>query len=100
MSPFGSVQGKRVRTMLPKANTQWSKSNAWYPGIEGHTLPAWFVAEAGMKNFLAIGSLVVLLGGCGLVAALDQLDREADQRACDGFGFRRGTDAYSNCMMQ
>jgi hypothetical protein len=53
-----------------------------------------------MKNFLAVSSLVVLLGGCGLIAALDQMDREADQRACDGFGFRRGTDAYSNCMMQ
>ncbi|GGC68857.1 hypothetical protein GCM10011504_53450 [Siccirubricoccus deserti] len=53
-----------------------------------------------MKNFLAVSSLVVLLGGCGLIAALDQMDREADQRACDGFGFRRRTDAYSNCMMQ
>jgi hypothetical protein len=53
-----------------------------------------------MKNFLAVSSLVVLLGGCGLIAALDQMDREADQRACDGFGFRRGTDSYSNCMMQ
>jgi hypothetical protein len=53
-----------------------------------------------MKNFLAVSSLVVLLGGCNLIAALDQMDREADQRACDGFGFRRGTDAYSNCMMQ
>ena len=53
-----------------------------------------------MKNFLAVGSLVVVLGGCDLIAALDQMDREADQRACDGFGFRRGTDAYSNCMMQ
>lgn len=53
-----------------------------------------------MKNFLAVGSLAVLLGGCSLIAALDQMDREADQRACDGFGFRRGTDAYSNCLMQ
>ena len=53
-----------------------------------------------MKNLLAVGSLVVLLGGCGVIAALDQMNREADQRACDGFGFRRGTDAYSNCMMR
>ena len=53
-----------------------------------------------MKTFLAVGSLVALLGGCGVIAALDQMSREADQQACDGFGFRRGTDAYSNCMMQ
>ena len=53
-----------------------------------------------MKNFLTVGSLVVLLGGCSAIAALEQMDREADQQACDGFGFRRGTDAYSNCMMQ
>jgi hypothetical protein len=39
-------------------------------------------------------------GSRSLIAALDLMDRQADQRACDGFGFRRGTDAYSNCMMQ
>ena len=52
-----------------------------------------------MKNFLAVGSLVVLLGGCGAIAALEQMDREADQRACDGFGFRQGTEDYSNCLI-
>ncbi len=53
-----------------------------------------------MKNFFTVGSLVVLLGGCGAIAALEQMDREADQRACNGFGFRQGTEAYSNCLMQ
>jgi hypothetical protein len=53
-----------------------------------------------MRLFPAVGSLVVLLGGCSVIDALDQMAREADQRTCDGFGFRRGTDANSNCLMQ
>lgn len=44
--------------------------------------------------------LVLLLGGCGVGEALDRMDHATDQRACNGFGFRPGTDAYANCMMQ
>jgi len=50
-----------------------------------------------MQHLLATCSLAALLGGC---AALERIDREEAQRACDGFGFRRGTEAYSSCMMQ
>lgn len=50
-----------------------------------------------MKYFLVVGFLATLLGGC---ATLDRWGQEADQRTCDGFGFQRGTEAYSNCMMQ
>lgn len=53
-----------------------------------------------MRSSLVVGALAAMLGGCGAVAALEQMDREADQRTCDSFGFRRATDAYSNCMMQ
>jgi hypothetical protein len=53
-----------------------------------------------IESFLVLSFLLVLLGGCNAIVALEQMDREADQQACDSFGFRRATDAYSNCMMQ
>ncbi len=45
-------------------------------------------------------ALATLLGGCAVAEAIDKMERQEDQAACDGFGFRRGTDAYANCMMQ
>ena len=53
-----------------------------------------------MKHLLMLTPLAALPGGCGLGTALDRMDQEAYQRACDSYGFQRGTDAYSNCMMQ
>jgi hypothetical protein len=53
-----------------------------------------------MKRLVAVVPLVALLAGCGLGASLDRMDREAYQRTCDGFGIPRGTEAYSNCMVQ
>lgn len=50
-----------------------------------------------MKNLVLLGCLVTLLGGC---AALDRMEQKADQQACERFGFKMGTDAYANCLMQ
>ena len=50
-----------------------------------------------MKNFLAVGSLVGLLGGCSPMDPMDQIsrwDREVIRRAC------AGSVAYSNCLHQ
>lgn len=52
-----------------------------------------------MKCLLAPALSAASLAGCGLGAISERMEREADRRACDGFGFRRGTDAHSNCMM-
>ncbi|NOG70912.1 hypothetical protein [Roseicella sp. DB1501] len=52
-----------------------------------------------MRRLAILGALT-LLAGCGLNDALDRMDREADQKRCDGFGFQRGTEAYANCLMQ
>ncbi len=40
---------------------------------------------------------LVALGGC---AALDRMERENFQRACDNLGIARGTPAYDQCMLQ
>ena len=53
-----------------------------------------------MKRLLTLGLSAALLAGCGSDATSDRVERQADRRACDGFGFQRGTDAHSNCMMQ
>lgn len=53
-----------------------------------------------MERLVILVSLAALLGGCGLGAELDRMDREAYQRACDNLGIPRGTEAYSNCMVQ
>jgi len=53
-----------------------------------------------MKHLVTVVPLIALLGGCGLGATLDRMDREAYQQACDGLGIPRGTEAYSNCMVQ
>ena len=53
-----------------------------------------------MKHLVTVVSLVTLLGGCGLGAVVDRMDREAYQRACDGLGIPRETEAYSNCMVR
>ena len=45
-----------------------------------------------MRRLATLGTLVVLLAGC---EAIDRMDRQIDQAACDGFGFQRGTDAYA-----
>lgn len=53
-----------------------------------------------MKYFVTLMPLIALLGGCGLGAVVDRMDRETYQRACDGLGIPRETEAYSNCMVQ
>lgn len=53
-----------------------------------------------MKRLLTLGLSAALLAGCGADATSDRAERRVDRRACDGFGFQRGTDAHSNCMMQ
>ncbi len=49
-----------------------------------------------MLRFLAIALLGMALGGC--VSAEDQ--RAADQQQCSSYGFKPGSNAFANCMMQ
>jgi hypothetical protein len=53
-----------------------------------------------MPRLATLALLLPLLGGCAVAQAIDDMERQADQSACDGFGFQRGTTAYANCMMQ
>ncbi len=48
-------------------------------------------------GLVAYTSILAALGGC---QALDDLDREAYQRACDNLGIQRGTPTYDQCMLQ
>lgn len=48
---------------------------------------------------LALG-LLAALSGCSLIDSLEEMSMRNRERRCDRFGFTRGTDAFSNCMMQ
>lgn len=59
-----------------------------------------------MRYFLVL--TFILLTSCGFtaeeIAAAQKAGAEkrrlADEAACTGYGFRKGTDAFSNCMQQ
>jgi hypothetical protein len=44
-----------------------------------------------------IAVLALALAGSGCVTAQEQ--RAADETRCGSYGFRRGTDAYSRCLL-
>lgn len=44
-----------------------------------------------------IAVLALALAGSGCVTAAEQ--RAADETRCSSYGFRRGTDAYSRCLL-
>jgi hypothetical protein len=46
-------------------------------------------------RIFAIGMLALLLGACASTAEL----RAADEVRCRGYGFRKGTDAFSKCLL-
>jgi len=42
-------------------------------------------------------AVAVLLGGC---AAMEKEIHDADQKQCEGYGFKSGTDPFANCMQK
>lgn len=44
-----------------------------------------------------IAVLLLALAGSGCVSAAEQ--RAADETRCGSYGFRRGTDAFANCLL-
>lgn len=46
-------------------------------------------------RIFAIGMLALLLGACASTAEL----RAADEVRCRGYGFRKGTDGFSKCLL-
>lgn len=55
------------------------------------------MASANLLRSVAITAVLMALGGC---QSLDDMDREAYQRACDNLGIQRGTPTYDQCMLQ
>lgn len=55
------------------------------------------MAPASLLRSVAFTAALMALGGC---QSLDDLDREAYQRACDNLGIQRGTPTYDQCMLQ
>ncbi|WP_026872944.1 hypothetical protein [Inquilinus limosus] len=55
------------------------------------------MAPANLLRAVALTAVFAALGGC---QTLDDLDREAYQRACDNLGIQRGTPTYDQCMLQ
>lgn len=55
-----------------------------------------------MRYLIAIALLCLPLAGCGsmMVGQTRAELLEADRSQCADYGFRRGTDAYADCMMQ
>lgn len=53
-------------------------------------------SERGFRS-TAFVSIFATLGGC---QSLDDIDRQAYQRACDNLGIQRGTPTYDQCMLQ
>lgn len=50
------------------------------------------------KNILIILSVTGFLAGCTTISPEQQL--AADKQSCNSYGFKQGTDAFSNCLMQ
>jgi hypothetical protein len=38
--------------------------------------------------------------GCALIDAMNEMALQEYQRRCDSFGFQRGTEAYSDCLLK
>jgi hypothetical protein len=48
-----------------------------------------------IAGLFAIGAMALLLGACASTAEL----RAADEGRCRGYGFRKGTDGFSKCLL-
>ncbi|MGK9171116.1 hypothetical protein KXR53_32790 [Inquilinus limosus] len=55
------------------------------------------MAPANLQRSVAFTAVLTALGG---YQSLDDLDREAYQRACDNLGIQLGTPTYDQCMLQ
>lgn len=51
------------------------------------------------KSSFFLAALILTLAGCSFGRTPEQRFLEA-QNACDAYGFKRGTDAYSRCVME
>ena len=52
-----------------------------------------------MKKILLLIACATF-SGCTLQQQLDQLTMANYEKKCDGYGFRRGTEAFSTCLMK
>lgn len=58
-----------------------------------------------MRTFSVIASAALLLACSACVspeqqAAAAAAQRQADEAQCDGYGFKRNTDAFANCLLK
>lgn len=53
-----------------------------------------------MRLFVSIAVVLLAVSGCSSLAPAPNPERllAQDQSACDAYGFKRGTDAYAQCM--
>ncbi|MCE2004220.1 hypothetical protein [Enterobacter asburiae] len=52
-----------------------------------------------MKKILLIAACAAL-SGCALDQQLDQWTLDGYEKKCDAYGFHRGTEAYSTCLLK
>ncbi|PPD44614.1 MAG: hypothetical protein CTY15_06620 [Methylocystis sp.] len=50
-----------------------------------------------ISGLFAVSVFALLLGGCETTSPAQQ--RAADEGRCRSYGFRRGTDAFSKCLL-
>lgn len=48
-----------------------------------------------IRGIIAVTGLALLVGACATTAEL----RALDEGRCRGYGFRKGTDAFSKCLL-
>ena len=51
-----------------------------------------------MIKFLAVTALALSVTACATTTPAERLS--ANRSACEAYGFKTGTDAYANCLMQ
>jgi hypothetical protein len=54
---------------------------------------------AGVRAGMRIPLLMLMLGALAACTTPEQL-RQADEQRCQGYGFKGGTDAFSQCLQQ
>jgi hypothetical protein len=52
-----------------------------------------------MKKSLLLITCITL-SGCTLEQELDQWSLENYEKKCESYGFKKGTDAFSNCLLK
>ena len=52
-----------------------------------------------MRHFFIL-VLPIFLTSCGINDKLDEMDMEKHRSICENYGFKKGSESFSNCMLK